>query len=527
MKKYLLFDLDGTLTDPKVGITTCVQYALQSFGIEEPDLDKLEPFIGPPLLDSFMQYYDMDQEQASAAVAKYRERFQDKGIFENEIYKGIPQMLRKLQDKGYVLAVASSKPTVFVQTILTHFGIRSYFDVVVGSELDGTRVNKDEVVRETLARLSENNPIQLEDVYMIGDRKFDVEGARAFGVESIGVSYGYGSPEELEEAGADYIVHSVEELEKFLLRGSEEPAAEEKISRIASGQNPNPRGQNPNPRGLMIRRIWTLAFTLLLFIFGRRAVVVLLSALLAELEFVFPDALSELLYVRDGDGKVLSFTAGVSTIIMALGYIGGMLLNIKMAKEMIAKTAVDRKPAHVSGEPVRNYLFLGAAVIGGVVGLNLLFELLKFTTNSESYQAVAQQQYASHILIGILCYGLITPVAEEVVFRGVIFNCLRRILPLKRAALIGALVFGLYHGNVVQGIYGLLMGLLIIYGYEYFGNFAVPVGIHMAANIIVYCLTSTSLAVSGFVSWPVCIAFLAVAVSALSALHWQKKDLFA
>ena len=137
MKKYFLFDLDGTLTDPKVGITTCVQYALQSFGIQEPDLDKLEPFIGPPLKESFMEFYGMDGEQADEAVEKYRERFNDKGIYENEIYPGMARMLQILSGKGFRLAVASSKPTVYVERILEHFGIRQYFKAVVGSELDG------------------------------------------------------------------------------------------------------------------------------------------------------------------------------------------------------------------------------------------------------------------------------------------------------------------------------------------------------------------------------------------------------
>ncbi len=218
MKEYLLFDLDGTLTDPKVGITTCVQYALKSFGIEEPDLDKLEPFIGPPLKDSFMQFYEMNEKDAEAAVEKYRERFKDVGLFENEVYEGIPQMLKTLKNKGMHLAVASSKPTVYVERILEHFEIREYFEAVVGSELDGRRVNKDEVVAEALKQLFGEKEIEYSKVYMIGDRKFDVEGARALGVESIGVSYGYGSLEELKEAGADYMVTSVSELSYVLLR---------------------------------------------------------------------------------------------------------------------------------------------------------------------------------------------------------------------------------------------------------------------------------------------------------------------
>ena len=179
MKQYLLFDLDGTLTDPKVGICTCVQYALASFGIEEPDLDKLEPFIGPPLKNSFMNYYHLTEEQAEEAVEKYRERFKDTGIFENKLYDGIEQMLIALNSKGIHLAVASSKPQVYVERILEHFDLKKYFSVVVGSELDGRRETKDQVVQETLRQLFGENPVDPAQVYMIGDRKFDVEGARA------------------------------------------------------------------------------------------------------------------------------------------------------------------------------------------------------------------------------------------------------------------------------------------------------------------------------------------------------------
>ena len=151
--QYLLFDLDGTITDPKVGITTCVQYALEHFGIHEPDNDKLEPFIGPPLQDSFEQFYHMDAETAKQVVAKYRERFQTVGLYENEIYDGMADLLKTLKEGGCRLAVASSKPTVFVKKILEHFDVAQYFDVVVGSELDGSRTKKEEVVQEALRQL--------------------------------------------------------------------------------------------------------------------------------------------------------------------------------------------------------------------------------------------------------------------------------------------------------------------------------------------------------------------------------------
>lgn len=219
MFKYILFDLDGTLTDPKLGITSSVQYALRALGIEEPSLDKLEPFIGPPLTASFREFYGLEGERLATAIDKYRERFATQGIFENEIYPGIPQMLADLKAKDKLLAIASSKPTLFVEQILEHFEIRKYFDHVVGSNMDGTRGTKEEVVEETLRQMLtvEMTPAQKRDaVAMVGDRKFDIEGARAHGITSVGVLFGYAPEGELEEAGADYIVNSVRSLQVLL-----------------------------------------------------------------------------------------------------------------------------------------------------------------------------------------------------------------------------------------------------------------------------------------------------------------------
>lgn len=219
MFKYILFDLDGTLTDPKLGITSSVQYALRALGIEEPSLDRLEPFIGPPLADSFREFYGLEGERLATAIDKYRERFATQGIFENEIYPGIPQMLADLKAKDKILAIASSKPTLFVEQILEHFEIRKYFDHVVGSNMDGTRGTKEEVVEETLRQMLtvEMTPAQKRDaVAMVGDRKFDIEGARAHGITSVGVLFGYAPEGELEEAGADYIVNSVRSLQVLL-----------------------------------------------------------------------------------------------------------------------------------------------------------------------------------------------------------------------------------------------------------------------------------------------------------------------
>lgn len=203
-----LFDLDGTLTDPKVGITTCVQYALKSVGIEEPDIDKLEDFIGPPLREHFMERYNMDKDTAEKCVEKYRERFTPVGIYENEKYKDIDELLSLLKSRNIRLAVASSKPQGMVERVLEYFDIAKYFDVVVGSELDGTRTRKSEVIECALEELNRkgfaySNPI------MIGDRKHDIIGAKEAGIPSMAVTYGYGSLDELTAQNPDYIAVSV------------------------------------------------------------------------------------------------------------------------------------------------------------------------------------------------------------------------------------------------------------------------------------------------------------------------------
>ena len=217
MYKYVLFDLDGTISDPKVGICTSVQTALRKYGIDVPDINTLTPFIGPPLRDSFRDFYHIKPEDMEDVIAAYRARFSTVGLFENDLYDGIPELLKTLKESGRKLALASSKPRVFVEKILDHFGISEYFDVIMGSELDGTRENKSEIIAECLRLLSLNPKGDLSECAMVGDRKYDVEAAIAAHLPAIAVSYGYGSKEELTAAGATIIAESVGELGNILL----------------------------------------------------------------------------------------------------------------------------------------------------------------------------------------------------------------------------------------------------------------------------------------------------------------------
>ena len=230
MSDMILFDLDGTLTDSGPGITRCVQYALASFGIEEPDLEKLNCYVGPPLLESFMNFAGLGCEEAQQAITKYRERYEAEGIFENEVYGGIPEVLAYLKEKGKILAVASSKPEKYVEQILEHFEIRKYFTVVTGSEMNETRTDKGEVIAETLRRLGAED--SRSDVVMVGDRSYDVIGARENGLLCVGVSYGYGGREELEAAGAAKVCDTPEELKLLAEDPKEEKKRRDRIKKM-------------------------------------------------------------------------------------------------------------------------------------------------------------------------------------------------------------------------------------------------------------------------------------------------------
>lgn len=208
---YVLFDLDGTLTDPAEGITKSVEHALSYYGISVSDRRELYPFIGPPLTDSFIKYYGFAPSVAVEAVAHYREHFAVKGLFENEVYDGVPQLLRYLAGSGRKILLATSKPAVFARRILKHFSFDGYFTFVSGSELDGTRVDK----REVIAYALESVGTQAADCIMIGDRVFDADGAKSFGMDFAAALYGYGSVEEFEGSGAVALVTSPSELESF------------------------------------------------------------------------------------------------------------------------------------------------------------------------------------------------------------------------------------------------------------------------------------------------------------------------
>ncbi|TGE34319.1 HAD hydrolase-like protein [Desulfosporosinus sp. Sb-LF] len=215
----LLWDLDGTLTDPKVGITRSVQYALKKLDFPIPEADDLEWIIGPPLKESFkILLKTMDESLLNQAIELYRERFSEIGLYENNVYPGIPDLLVRLKDKGCMHLLATSKPKVFAEIILKHFSLDSCFSVIMGSELNGQFVEKDVLIAEVLKKVPVGS---MSKVVMIGDRRFDVFGARANHIDIISVGYGYGTVKELQDAAPDFIVPNVSDLERLLFSGAE------------------------------------------------------------------------------------------------------------------------------------------------------------------------------------------------------------------------------------------------------------------------------------------------------------------
>lgn len=213
-KEYIFFDLDGTLTEPAEGITNSVAFALRKFGIEIKNRAELQKFIGPPLIDSFMEFYGFTRENAEKAVEYYREFYRETGIYQNRVYEGIPALLNLLCEKDKKIILATSKPEKFANQILEHFDLSKYFHIVIGATMDEKRSRKDEVLAYAIEKSGISD---ISSAVMIGDRKFDIEAAHKYGMEAVGVLFGYGTIEELKAAGADYIAATPNELKNLLI----------------------------------------------------------------------------------------------------------------------------------------------------------------------------------------------------------------------------------------------------------------------------------------------------------------------
>lgn len=214
-EKLILFDLDGTLTDSAPGITRSIQYAFDRMGYPKYSQAELRTFIGPPLTTQFPDFAGMNKEDTDRAIAYFRERYESIGKFENSVYPGITELLDSLRKEDFLTGMATSKPEHFAAQIADHFGLSSKLDYIQGAAMDESKVSKTDIITEILAKSGFSS--HRYDALMVGDRKYDIEGGRSTGVKTVGVTYGFGSREELVKAGADMIADSVTDLHRSIL----------------------------------------------------------------------------------------------------------------------------------------------------------------------------------------------------------------------------------------------------------------------------------------------------------------------
>lgn len=494
MSQVILFDLDGTLTESGEGIINCVQYALEKLGKKEEHPENLQCFIGPPLKEQFMKYAGLSEKEGEKAVVYYRERYTTTGIFENRLYPKIPELLELLKINNKILAVASSKPEVYVKQILEHFQIADYFTAIVGSELDGRRTEKAEVIEEALRRMHLEE--ERDKVLMVGDRSQDVQGAISCGLQCIGVAYGYGSREELEKAGAVYIADSVEDLGILASPNDEETTENvesvrniipdrEKVKKYEIPETrklekeekemPEPAKKKEKFRYSTAGQIWRLIYPFLIH-YG--------ATLLATIALY-------LVYLIQAGGLQETASAGQrlinSTLYVTL--IGDLTAAIILYL-FYRKDQMHRKEgfsgtgkAFVWAPPVIWFSVIILAIATGQF-LNDLINGLHLNDLFTGYSEVSEQAFSGQpVGLMILVVGIIGPICEELMFRGIVFHRLKDWVKPQAAIAISALLFGIYHGNVVQFFYATCMGVMLAIIYDKTGTLWISIVAHIAANL--------------------------------------------
>lgn len=453
MWKTVLFDLDGVLTDSAEGITKCVQYALVELGIKAPELSELNCFVGPPLHEMFMKYARLDTETADRAVALYRERYVPTGMFENQLYPEILKLLELLKRNGIIMGVASSKPEVYVKQILEHFGISSYFKVVVGSELTGDRVKKNEVLEEAIRRLHMEN--RRDQIVLIGDTAFDIRGAHAVDIDCVAVSYGYGKREDLEAARPIYIADTVSDIAECVLSCEDKPKRESSIYQV-----------------------WRIMYPILLhlgislFVYSGMAVALAVYKL-----FVYGNYSVELITQSMINHNTLMMI-GVSTVsILVFGWF--FRRDEWKRKELGLRNRL-MNPRKFG---IKRMILVAIFFILLGMFLNQLIEWSQIAVLFDGYDSVAQVLFdKKSMILAYISVGILAPAAEELAFRGMVYRRVRDYMGVKWGIIISALLFGLYHGNVVQFIYASLLGVALAAVYERYKTLWAPILAHMAVN---------------------------------------------
>ena len=473
MWNTVLLDLDGTLTASGEGITKCVQYAMKKGWNRDIALSDLTCFVGPPLKESFMRFEGLSDEEAGRAVALYRERYEATGIYENSLYGGIRELLEELDRRHFTLALASSKPTVYCRRILQYFGIDQYFTAVFGSEMNGERTEKAEVIGEAISVLGMQD--LRSEVVMIGDRYYDIEGARENGIASIGVTYGYGSQRELEEARPECIVDSPLELRNVLVG----QALAESGGRHEEGgrreRDPRKVGFFIPPDGSVPFRIWRTVYPLLLAVVGLNGIGLLFTVVLEVIWSVTGSAAIADLLHSDSITVIMTGIADAALIPVAWLFFKA---DERTRSAYIPKIRIPEKCRCGAKEIAMVIVFtLGTATL-----LNLLTSVL-IPFEDSAYEAVNEALAAPNLAVQIVVVGIIGPICEEFIYRGLIYRRIRDYLGVYWGAVLSGVLFGISHGNLTQGVFTALFGIVLALIYEHYGSMKANIAAHIANNV--------------------------------------------
>lgn len=459
MWKTVLFDLDGTLTDSAEGITKCVQYALEQLGYCVSDVDELNCFVGPPLKEMFQTYAGLSEEEGEKAVTLYRERYVPTGMYENRLYPRVVQMLELFQKEGVTMAVASSKPEVYVKKILKYFEIDDYFKVVVGSELNGGRVQKKDVVEEAIRRLKMER--HKDQVVLIGDTKYDVEGAKQAGIACIAVMYGYGKTEELAAAEPVYVAENVSDIAECVL-----------------GQH------QKNKKETVSVQLWRMVYPVLMHLFfssvlSYAALVVLLILWKSVLGETDVDYIVELI---NSHGMILQMVANMLLLPIAWKLIRR---DEWKRKDMGIRSRIMVAVPFGVGERLKTTAFFVvlSILLNQLIAWSGLYDLFP------AYREIAEKiYYSGSMVFAYLAVALLAPITEELIYRGLVYRRIRDYAGVRWAVFFSALIFGVIHGNAVQFIFAFIMGMALAAVYERYRTIWAPIVAHIAVNLF-SCIT--------------------------------------
>ena len=492
MWNTVLFDLDGTLTESGTGIKKSFCYALEKMGRPLLTEEQLDAVIGPPLKDSFRELAGLNEEECDQAISLYRERYTTTGIYENALYPGLLTALETLKTNGLTLAVASSKPEVMVRRILSYFNIDRFFSVIVGSNLDGTRSKKKAVIDEALRRLGLSS--DRSGVVYVGDRKYDVIGARECGLTSIGVTYGYGTFEELSAVRPYLIAASPAQMAQLILEENSLTGRGDAF-RAASGQPgmAGPAGTRTNQvpparagaerpyvarKESAVHKIWRVLYPIVLYLFISNA----LSFVLAFLMMVILAATSTSGYYDMTD--VLTNHAMTLQGIAAAVTIPFLVFFMRQDKKRRLIRNEDK--AFLDVMSLKPFFVVLAVVlfVAAGSGFGYLIDLTGIPQYDSQFQQFNDIAYTDPLLLQIIAIGVVGPAAEEMIFRGLVYRRIRDYTNVVTAVILSSVLFGVFHMNLTQGLFATSLGVLLALIYEKTGRFILPVIGHMSNNLM-------------------------------------------